>query len=171
MRKRFNTNKRFSSPHCAAIWMILKRTGYCCSPCQKYWKGKRMKVSLTGFFHLPLPSVPEILRCVECTGHKELSLEPHTVALRALREQFWGDTAGKRGDECGTDPSTATHRPYVHRESSKSAGPWTWSINHRSAVTEKRVWRRGENLFASWDQNKMFLIYLFTCWQDSAWVH
>lgn len=57
------------------------------------------------------------------------------------------------------DPSTATHRPYVHRESSKSVGPWTWSINHRSATTEKRVWRRGENPVASWDQNKMFSIY------------
>lgn len=60
---------------------------------------------------------------------------------------------------------------YVHRNSSKSAGPWTWSTDLRSAVIEKKVWRRGENLFASWDQNKMFSIHLFTCWQDSARVH
>ena len=68
---------------------------------------------------------------------------------------------------------TPAQQPAGHMSAesqAESAGPWTWSTDHRSAVTEKSVWRRGKNLFASWDQNKMVSIYLFTSWQDSALI-
>lgn len=171
MRKRFNMNKSFSSPHCAAIWMILKGSGYCCSPCQKYWEGKRRKVSLTRFFHLPLPSVPEILRCVECTGHEELFLEPHTVVLRALREQFWRDTADKHGGECSMTPA----RQLTGRMSTGSQAK-VWVLEPGASITGLLQLKSGcgeeERIrLLLGIRTKCFRSILFTCWQDPAWLH
>lgn len=85
------------------------------------------------------PPASEILRCVECTGHKELSLEPCVVLLQVLREQLWGDTAGKHGGERGADPSTATCRPHVHRESSRKRR--SLNLEHWSQVCCN--WKKG----------------------------
>lgn len=122
-----------------------------------------------GFFYLPLPSVPEILRCVECTWHQELSLQPHIVLLAGLERTALGRhsrSAGKYRGEWAQQP--AGHMSA--QRWAEWAGPWTRSTNHSLAVTENRLRRRGENLFASWDQNIMVSVYLFTCWQDSAFI-
>lgn len=85
----FNMCKNFSSPHCATTLEMLKISGYCCSHCQKCWEAEGRKVSLLDF-SMSLPSVPENLKCVECTGQKELCLEHILCCCRS-----WENSSGE----------------------------------------------------------------------------
>lgn len=121
--------KSFSSLHCATIWPMLKGSGYCCSHCQKCWEGEGRKVShsLLGFSTCLFLQFLKFLNVLNAQGTKNCLW---SFILCSLREQLWEDTAGKHGGECGADPSTATRRPHVCRESSRKCR--SLDLEHRS---------------------------------------
>lgn len=160
MRKRFNMYKSFNSPHRATIWTMLKGSRYCCSHCRKCWEGEGRKVShsLLGCSTCLFLQFLKFSNVLNAQGRNNCLW---SLILCCCRP--WENSSGETQEESVEMNAVLTpaQQPTGHMSAeteAESAGPWTWSTDHRFAVIEKRVWRRGENLFASWDQNKMFSI-------------
>lgn len=149
MRKRFNMCKSFSSPHCATTLEMLKRTGYCCSHSQKCWDAERRKVPLLDFSPCLFLQFPKFWDVLSAQGTKNCLW---SLILCCCR--FWENSSGET-QQARTEVTavlTPGQQPTGHRSAesqAESAGPWTWGIDHRSAPSERRVWRREENPLSS----------------------